>query len=89
MTATASAARKTKAPKLTEPSEPPVVTLLLSEIKPAKENPRKSFEAEETKALAKSIKTHGVLQPIIVRKAPKDDGYQIIAGERRWRAMIW
>ncbi len=46
--------------------------------------PRKQFDGEELAALATSIKNHGVLQPLVVRKV--DDGYQLIAGERRLRA---
>ncbi len=46
--------------------------------------PRKNFNEEALNELASSIKTHGVIQPIVVNK--EDDGYMIIAGERRWRA---
>jgi ParB family chromosome partitioning protein len=46
--------------------------------------PRKVFDEEELASLSESIKNHGVLQPLVVR--PKDDGYQLIAGERRLRA---
>ncbi len=46
--------------------------------------PRKNFNEEALNELATSIKTHGVIQPIVVNK--EDDGYMIIAGERRWRA---
>lgn len=64
-----------------------VSTLKLSEIEPRREQPRKSFEAEELQQLADSITAHGVLQPIIVRENPNSQGmYEIIAGERRWRA---
>lgn len=59
--------------------------LRISEIEPKQDQPRKHFESEALSELADSIATHGVLQPIIVRKL--DSGfYQIIAGERRWRA---
>lgn len=55
------------------------------EIEPNKSQPRKNFEQDKLEELAESIKTHGVIQPIIVREL--DSGfYQIIAGERRWRA---
>lgn len=53
-------------------------------IKPSKFQPRTEFEEEALKALAQSIKDKGVLQPLLVRKI--DDGYELIAGERRWRA---
>ena len=54
------------------------------EIEPNRDQPRKVFEEEALDELATSIKTYGVLQPIIVNK--KDDYYEIVAGERRWRA---
>ena len=56
----------------------------LKEIFPNKNQPRKVFDQEELEGLAASIKEHGVLQPLILRKTK--DGYQIIAGERRYRA---
>ena len=57
----------------------------LTEIEPNKAQPRKSFDSEKLELLADSIKNHGIIQPIIVKKL--DSGfYQIIAGERRWRA---
>jgi len=46
--------------------------------------PRAEFDAEKLEELAESIKLHGVLQPVVVRRF--GDDYQIIAGERRWRA---
>ena len=54
------------------------------EIEPNREQPRRSFDEEALDELAASIKTYGVLQPIIVNK--KDDYYEIVAGERRWKA---
>lgn len=61
-----------------------VVVLALHDIKPNREQPRKQFDEEKIEELAKSIERHGVLQPIMVRKAGV--GYEIVAGERRWRA---
>lgn len=61
-----------------------VLNLKLSEIEPNKDQPRRKFEEESLSELAESIKKYGVIQPIIVTK--KDDYYQIVAGERRWRA---
>ena len=58
--------------------------LKLSLIEPNQSQPRKKFDEEGLKELADSIKTYGVLQPLIVQK--KKDHYEIIAGERRWRA---
>lgn len=55
------------------------------DIEPCKNQPRKSFDTEQLNTLAESIRTHGVIQPIVVRSC--DNGrYEIIAGERRWRA---
>lgn len=59
--------------------------LRLSEIEPNKDQPRIHFDEESLQELAESISTHGLLQPIVVR--PMIGGtYQIVAGERRWRA---
>ncbi|MDN4608900.1 nucleoid occlusion protein [Sporosarcina highlanderae] len=54
-------------------------------IKPNKYQPRTIFSEEKIEELARTIHTHGVIQPIVIRKS--DDGYEIIAGERRYRAM--
>ena len=56
----------------------------ISEIKANKDQPRKDFKKEELEELASSIKSQGVLQPIVVRKK-EEQQYEIIAGERRWR----
>lgn len=58
--------------------------LSISLIEPNREQPRKIFEEEQLHELAESIKEYGVLQPLLVQK--KGDYYEIIAGERRWRA---
>ena len=58
--------------------------LKTSQLEPNKDQPRKKFDEEAIEELAQSIKQYGIIQPIIVCK--KDDYYQIIAGERRWRA---
>lgn len=62
-------------------------TLMLKiyEIEPNKDQPRKSFDDESLSELADSIAQHGIIQPLLVRPLA-DGGYQIIAGERRWRA---
>lgn len=60
-------------------------TLRISEIEPNKSQPRTDFDDEAIVSLADSIRQHGVLQPILVRPLPTG-GYQIVAGERRWRA---
>ena len=59
----------------------------ISDIEPRRDQPRKTFEREALEVLADSIATYGVLQPIIVRESLQAEGtYEIIAGERRWRA---
>ncbi len=60
-------------------------TVRLSEIEPNRSQPRKNFDETAISALADSIREHGVLQPLLVRPLPAG-GYQIVAGERRWRA---
>jgi len=61
------------------------VTVRITDIEPNREQPRKDFDEESINELAQSIKRHGLIQPIVVR--PKSNGtYEIIAGERRWRA---
>ncbi len=62
-----------------------VSVLRISDIEPNREQPRKDFDEEAMLNLAESIRTHGVLQPILVRPVD-EDRYQIVAGERRWRA---
>lgn len=56
----------------------------IHEISPNKKQPRKYFDQEQIENLAKSIKKHGIIQPIVVRK--KELYFEIISGERRWRA---
>ncbi len=60
-------------------------TLRLSDMEPNRSQPRKNFDESAISALADSIREHGVLQPLLVRPL-KFGGYQIVAGERRWRA---
>lgn len=62
-----------------------LVTLNVSQIHPNKKQPRTNFNQKDLDELASSIKSQGLLQPIIVRRI-NDDSYEIIAGERRWRA---
>jgi len=56
----------------------------IEELRPNPYQPRKNFNDEDQKKLIASVRQSGIIQPIIVRKA--DEGYEIIAGERRWRA---
>ncbi len=65
--------------------ESSVTEVMLSEIEPNRDQPRKDFDEKALAELADSIKKHGLLQPILVRSKPMG-GYEIIAGERRWRA---
>jgi len=62
-----------------------VATIKLIDIEPNREQPRKRFDDEALETLSQSIKTHGVIQPILVQKTNVGT-YKIIAGERRWRA---
>ena len=61
-----------------------VETLKITEVEPNREQPRKNFNEDALLELSDSIKQYGVIQPLIVQK--KGDHYEIIAGERRWRA---
>jgi len=61
-------------------------TLPVSFLKPSAFQPRKTFDEHEIESLAASIMEKGILQPIIVRPTAKPDSYEIVAGERRWRA---
>ncbi len=58
--------------------------IAVDQIRPSRQQVRSRFEAEPLSELAESIRLHGVLQPILVRKLT--DGFELIAGERRWRA---
>lgn len=60
--------------------------LPLQRVEPNPDQPRRDFNEEELQALADSIATHGMLQPLTVREISGSEYYQIIAGERRWRA---
>lgn len=61
-----------------------ILTLNINEVEPNREQPRKYFEEEALEELAESVKRYGLIQPIVVTK--KEGYYEIIAGERRWRA---
>jgi ParB family chromosome partitioning protein len=70
-----------------DPSEKPRFAMCgIEELSPNRFQPRKVFDGNEQKKLTESIKRNGVLQPILVRKLEDQSGYEIIAGERRWRA---
>ena len=67
-----------------ESEEKGISFININEIKPNQNQPRKSFNEEKLEELAASIIENGLIQPVILRKA--DKGYEIVAGERRWRA---
>lgn len=68
-----------------ESSASGAVKLSINEIEPNKSQPRKSFDEKALSELADSIAEHGIIQPLLVRPMA-EGGYQIVAGERRWRA---
>ena len=82
------AAKKTKKPvqkvKIVEVEKEKFLNI--TKIEPNSSQPRKMFDEEQLNELANSIKAYGVLQPLLVQKQPMGDNYEIIAGERRWRA---
>ena len=65
-------------------SEGSIVYIDINDIKPNSNQPRKTFDEEKLHELAASIEEHGLIQPVVLRKIKK--GYEIVAGERRWRA---
>ena len=65
-----------------------VTMLRTSDIEPNPDQPRKNFDETELAALADSIAANGLIEPIVVRSSPSEGMYQIIAGERRWRASM-
>lgn len=67
-----------------EISSSSTVKLKINDIEPNRDQPRKTFDESALSELADSIAQHGVIQPLLVR--PIQDGYQLVAGERRWRA---
>ena len=68
------------------PAEDRINYIGIHEIMPNANQPRKTFSEEKIEELADSIREHGIIQPIVVRKKTK--GYEIVAGERRWRAAM-
>ena len=65
-------------------SKDKVIMVKIAQVEPSRKQPRKQFDEDALLELAESIKQFGVLQPLLVQK--KEDYYEIIAGERRWRA---
>lgn len=89
---TPSSRSNTVAPPVSDPSAPPappvegkqIMEVALDQIVPSPFQPRKRFNDEHLEELASSIKEHGLIQPLVVR--PVDGKFELIAGERRWRA---
>lgn len=65
-----------------------VINLAIDQISPNPYQPRKFFNESDLNDLCESIKHHGVLQPILIRKSHDEIGYELVAGERRWQASI-
>ena len=63
-----------------------ILQLLVTEVAPSPLQPRRVFAEENLAELVDSIRARGIFQPLIVRRSPKGSGYELIAGERRWRA---
>lgn len=75
------------APQETQPPRRADMRVPIEQVRPNPEQPRRAFNEEALNDLAASIAEKGVIQPIIVRKHPTDEGiFEIVAGERRWRA---
>ncbi|MBF0276270.1 MAG: ParB/RepB/Spo0J family partition protein [SAR324 cluster bacterium] len=69
-------------------SQETILRLSLDQILPNPLQPRRRFDEESLRGLAQSIRSQGMIQPLIVRKSPLGDGlYELVAGERRWRAI--
>src|SRR5690625_977047 len=66
-------------------NEDDVIRIDVTHITPNQFQPRTEFDQEKIEELAKTLHTHGIIQPIVVRKK-EDNRYEIVAGERRWRA---
>lgn len=67
-------------------SSTPLINISVNALEPNPWQPRSSFSDESLKELANSIRSQGILQPLLVRNSTREGFYQIIAGERRWRA---
>jgi len=75
-----------EAPSTDEAPGENISELQIEALMPNPNQPRRSFDEEKLQELADSIRVHGVIQPVIVRPSSEDAEYEIIAGERRWRA---
>lgn len=77
-----------RAQDLTQPAVADTRRVALDELRPYSGQPRRSFPPSELEALTRSVRERGVLQPLLVRPAPNGSGYEIAAGERRYRAAL-
>ena len=78
------AEKRIEKPTTEKASDPGILVVRLTEVVPSRKQPRKKFDEEPIRELAESIREFGVVTPLLVRK--KGDYYELIAGERRWRA---
>ncbi|WP_054754129.1 nucleoid occlusion protein [Piscibacillus salipiscarius] len=74
-------------PKSEENYNNEIVELPVKDIQPNQYQPRTIFDDKKIEELAQTIRTHGMIQPIVVRKSEDDESFELIAGERRWRAV--
>ena len=77
---------KSAAKAAADDTEDRVLYIDINDIKPNIAQPRKVFDESKLEELAGSIRTNGVIQPLIVRKTSTGSGFELVAGERRWRA---
>src|SRR5688572_6594002 len=70
----------------TPATRPTLFVCGVEKIVPCRNQPRQSFDAAALDELTASIQAHGLLEPLVVRRLPGDDKFEIVAGERRWRA---
>lgn len=82
--AKASGSKKAKATKASDENDDRVLYIDINDIRPNSAQPRMNFDEAKLNELASSIRTNGVIQPLIVRES--SNGYELVAGERRWRA---
>lgn len=75
-----------RAKVVSPPTETRVWSVGVEKIRPSSNQPRKEFDSNRLTELANSIKEQGIIQPLLVRKTTADNSYELIAGERRWRA---
>ncbi len=78
--------RKERDSKRRIEDENSILFVNINNIKPNEKQPRKNFDREKLEELAESILSHGVIQPVVLRKEIEGKGYELVAGERRWRA---